>query len=1304
MQKNYAIENAWRQKAKSGIQILMLLLCFGFIAPQANAAYETVTIDGVEYVLTGTQWTLTNFTSSAPETVTIPESITHNGQTLPVGSFKAQTYALRYIPGVKHLIIKANIDSMGTYVFAYSLLETVSLPNSMHKIPDGTFRGCESLTSVKWPDHITEIGEYAFYDCKNLSMSLNFPYVEKIGERAFDSCDAITEVEIGPKLKSIGLLAFGYMRSLSSFSIMAPEPPAFYDGAGYIFSNPSATLKVPAGSIDKYLSNAYWNIFPTIATLTDYIIISPDELSLQRTQKATLKIDANIGGNAASYTLTSSDTNVATVATDGTVTATGTGRAIITATCQNGKTATCTINVRELVMPSSVTISQRTLTIYENRQTSLTARMTPDDVIGGITWNSSNPDVATVDDNGNVTAKTPGNAVITAASAIAPEVKATCDVTVLKYYVPQQIAIAPATVSIEYDETATLTATVMPELASQEVSWTSANSRIATVNNGIVSGVYPGTTTITARSKENPELTATCQVTVTATPKTLAFDISQIVMTEQSLRTIRVTATPSFASLDITAVSSAPSSVTVRDIRISGNSASIELYAAQSGTARITASTSDGKSQAVCEVTVPVKTRSITITPSDLGMNIGDTEKLAAEAFPAGAPQAFTWSSSNTNIVSIDQQGNIKALAPGTVYINASANDGSNVTGTATIRVLEPQISYRLAEDEKSYYLRYTRDLSGSFEIPAKYEGLPVTGIDKYAFESSPDLTSLTIAGSVTDFDPYSFSGMSKLKAMTFADSDSEMNYTTDRYSSTPLLYIPSSIEYLYMGREVKGNFLCGLSKLKTLIIGDRVKTLNPSTFENSLNLKSLTIGLNVRTTSNIFGYGKNDVKIVKTIWLSNTVPSGWENVVGKYNYVGNGNYASSGMKGTIEMKFLSSKFDADGVTYVMEDRERQTLVAIDCNYAQPFTPTYVPDKIMDMGLEFSVIRINPATFAENEHISELAVGDNIKAIQDSAFAGCVNLAQFDIPDGVRLLGSSAFTGCKNLQSVSIGESVESIDHDTFRDCESLKEISIPSNVTSIGNGAFTNCSALSALTIEDRLSTLEIGYGEHRNSLGTVSSIEPMFKNSPLKTLYIGGDINYNASQEFGYSPFYANESIESATIVGNETEIPDYEFYDCSNLRTVKIGDNVEKIGAFSFKRCVALNEFDFGKSVKSIGEEAFADCREMTILRSHAEIPPVCGNAAFSDIIRNCSLYVPPFCKIPYQNSPGWKEFFRIAEFDPAGIDDIIIDDDSNSMAEEYDVYSIDGRLIRKGAPDLTGLPAGIYIINGKKTIIQ
>lgn len=359
MQKNYAIENAWRQKAKSGIQILMLLLCFGFIAPQANAAYETVTIDGIEYVLTGTQWTLTNFTSSAPETVTIPESITHNGQTLPVGSFKAQTYALSNCPGVKNLIIKANIETMATYIFAYSSLETVSLPNSMHKIATGAFRGCESLTSVEWPDHVTEIGEYAFSSCKNLSASLNFPYVEKIGEGAFDYCHSITEVEIGPKLKWIGRLAFYDMKSLNSFSIMSPEPPAFYEGAeeGSIFSNPSATLKVPAGSIDKYRSNAYWNIFPTIATLTDYIIISPDELSLQRTQKATLKIDANIGGNAASYTLTSSDTNVATVATDGTVTATGTGRAIITATCQNGKTATCTINVRELVMPSSVTIS-----------------------------------------------------------------------------------------------------------------------------------------------------------------------------------------------------------------------------------------------------------------------------------------------------------------------------------------------------------------------------------------------------------------------------------------------------------------------------------------------------------------------------------------------------------------------------------------------------------------------------------------------------------------------------------------------------------------------------------------------------------------------------------------------------------------------------------------------------------------------------------------------------------------------------------------------------------------------------------
>jgi uncharacterized protein YjdB len=107
-------------------------------------------------------------------------------------------------------------------------------------------------------------------------------------------------------------------------------------------------------------------------------------------------------------TWTSSDTNVATVSTDGLVTAVNGGTATITATTTNGKTATCTVKV--VIPPTGITLDKQELAFDDVGLTyQLTATVLPENATNKtVTWTSSHPDVATVDDNGLVTAKGEG--------------------------------------------------------------------------------------------------------------------------------------------------------------------------------------------------------------------------------------------------------------------------------------------------------------------------------------------------------------------------------------------------------------------------------------------------------------------------------------------------------------------------------------------------------------------------------------------------------------------------------------------------------------------------------------------------------------------------------------------------------------------------------------------------------------------------------------------------------------------------------------------------------------------------------
>ena len=207
---------------------------------------------------------------------------------------------------------------------------------------------------------------------------------------------------------------------------------------------------------------------------------------------------------------TSSDTNVATVK-NGKVTAIGEGTAIITVKTINNKTATCNVTVnKKVVMPKSVTLNKSELRLIVGDTYTLTAAITPSDATDKtLSWSSSNTKVATVK-NGKVTAIGKGTAIITVKTY--NNKVATCTITVKEIDV-KSITLNKNSISTTRGNNVTLKATISPSDATNKtVSWTSSNTKIATVKNGIVTPVGGGTTTITAKTVNGK--TATTTITV----------------------------------------------------------------------------------------------------------------------------------------------------------------------------------------------------------------------------------------------------------------------------------------------------------------------------------------------------------------------------------------------------------------------------------------------------------------------------------------------------------------------------------------------------------------------------------------------------------------------------------------------------------------------------------------------------------------------------------------------------------------------------------------------------------------------
>ena len=165
---------------------------------------------------------------------------------------------------------------------------------------------------------------------------------------------------------------------------------------------------------------------------------------------------------------------------------------------------------------TSITLNDTSLNLQLNETAALTATVLPEDADNKeVKWTSSDEAVASLPAPGLVLAVGYGTCTITCSATDGSGVKATCQVTVSKLVTG--ITVSPATLTLEPEETQTLTATVQPsDATNKSVTWSSSKTSIATVDQtGKVTAVAAGECTITATAKDGSSVKGTCKVTVT---------------------------------------------------------------------------------------------------------------------------------------------------------------------------------------------------------------------------------------------------------------------------------------------------------------------------------------------------------------------------------------------------------------------------------------------------------------------------------------------------------------------------------------------------------------------------------------------------------------------------------------------------------------------------------------------------------------------------------------------------------------------------------------------------------------------
>ena len=539
--------------------------------------------------------------------------------------------------------------------------------------------------------------------------------------------------------------------------------------------------------------------------------------------------------------------------------------------------------------------------------------------------------------------------------------------------------------------------------------------------------------------------------------------------------------------------------------------------------------------------------------------------------------------------------------------------------------------------------------------------GDSVTTIGNSAFSGCSSLTSVTISNSVTTIGGYAFSGCSSLTSVTIPNSVTTIGYSAFR----------------------------DCSSLTSVTIPNSVTTIGDDAFSDCRALTSVTIGNSVTT----IGRSAFTNYSAKIIWLTNTPPAGYRNVIGSIHYVANDLYTGLSNKKVV-YPYLSSIFEVDGIKYVPVSPSERTCDAIDCAYTGEPYELKINKKVNYKGVDMTVREINPYTAYNCTKIKKAyididgSIGDeafclctnlstvNIEKVNDignGAFNRCANLSTVNIAK-VNDIGNEAFNRCANLSTVNIAKvndignrafsectnlvsvvvkAGNNIGGSAFRDCSSLITLSLDKKIKSLGRYAFRGCSNLTQFVIPDSVTILNYDLLRDCSSLKSIrihKSIKEIDKAfygcTNLSTLIIEDrnttlklSSNNTAITRSISSSLFGDCKLDSVYIGGKivyeTSSVYGYSpFYRNTSLRTVKISDAETTIYDNEFYGCTNLQNVSIGDNVTSIGKWAFSGCSSLKNFTFGSGLQSI-GQEAFSDCFNitqiSSEAVVPPTCGI-------------------------------------------------------------------------
>ena len=675
----------------------------------------------------------------------------------------------------------------------------------------------------------------------------------------------------------------------------------------------------------------------------------------------------------------------------------------------------------EPIPVASITLDKTETSLLLGASEKLVYATAPSDAETGfpVTWSSDNPDIVSVDQQGNITAKKLGEATVTATTENG--LAATCRITV-KPVMETSIELDHETLTLLVGDTAKLKAALTPSNTTDKtITWSSENEAVATVEEGTVTAMAPGNAVIKAKS--NSGLEAECKVTVNPI-------IAAGIGFEKTTLYLEKTAEPIKVDVVFTPTNTTDKTVTWSSSNVETATVDPEgiITPMNTGTTVIKAVHGELEAEFTLEIVDVISEKGKLST------------MLTEKGLTDNASLRIAGSLDNDDFAAIKTLSSLKALDLKCTDITALPP--YNALNTSMEKLILPPSLTSLSENQF-----YGTALT-SIELS---EGLKVIG--NYAFWGT-GISEITIPGTVETIGTYPFYSCPVLATVILSEGLTTIpDWFLAVNPAVNSIILPSTL-------KVIGIYAFQGTALTEITIPDSVTTIGTRAFSECNSLTSITLPESLTSIPDM-------MCLYSTSLESITFKGNKLNSIGKWAFDGTA-LAEVKIPSSVEIidtgAFLACR-KLSSVEFLDPQNSRLETIGENAFMYTAIEECMMPDSATTLG---------PAAFSECKNLKKVHISEKAKTVEDNCFLVCPKLTTINLPDSIVSIGRSAFStnsiidfpkstlkmpanletlgitafSSRNYKKLILNDKLREIGEQAFDAMGIITEVTIPASVT----------------------------------------------------------------------------------------------------------------------------------------------------------------------------------------------------------------------------------------------------------------